>query len=451
MCSTGFKSFAAGPKLNSEAGGGTLESATGRRFECGLLPEELFSKLRPLGFQVLLHSQSGNGWSYCVRGDRFRTATLDELAKITRRRPGLSHYKSVIPFSSGCVVILSYDLGRKFERIPDALPTRFAFPEILLLEAEEIFAFDHSINEWWYVGDRDIDGAGLGEVGPWTPDGYSLGAWIEAPSVREYCEAVLAAKEYIAAGDIYQVNIARWFSADFSGDAYGLYREIAAICPSPYGGFVDLAGVDGMPDSTIISVSPELLLYRRGDRIVTRPIAGTYPKSLSREELPRDPKERAEHVMLVDLERNDLGKVAAVGSVRVEEMLGVEEYSHLYHIVSQVGAYARDGIAASDLLRAIFPGGTITGTPKIRAMEIIDELESCRRGFYTGSMGYITKSGEMNLNILIRTALVQDGRIHLAAGSGIVADSSPEREAHETTVKAMAFLELCDESRKAIS
>ncbi|MEK8024157.1 MAG: anthranilate synthase component I family protein, partial [Candidatus Hydrogenedentota bacterium] len=270
---------------------------------------------------------------------------------------------------------------------------------------------------------------------------FRISEWKESLDDEHYAGMVRRAREFIAAGDIYQVNLARWFEADFEGDAWGLFAELSRRNPSPYSAYIELPGVDGFAPAAIVSASPELLFRIEGFRIVTRPIAGTYPREEAPENLPRDPKERAEHIMLIDLERNDLGRIGVPGSVKVEELLTVETYSHLHHIVSQVAAELRPGTKLSQVMRAVFPGGTITGCPKVRAMEIIDELETFRRGLYTGSIGMLGSEGDAVFNIAIRTAIVRDGKIRLAAGAGIVADSDPMREAHETRVKAGAFLD----------
>lgn len=299
---------------------------------------------------------------------------------------------------------------------------------------------------WWYAGDEECAAlaASSGAPAGVTSSGEQWaieGDWSETPDRIGYGEWVRRAKEYIAAGDIFQANIARWFTAPFQGDPFGYFRALTRRNPSPFAAYVEWPDLKcGVASTAIVSSSPELLARVHGSRIETRPIAGTYPKSRSRDELPRDPKEKAEHVMLVDLERNDLGRIAVPGSVRVEELMAIEEYSHLFHIVSHVAAELAPGLGIREVLRAIFPGGTITGAPKVRAMEIISELEGVRRGIYTGSLGWQDDDGDLELNIAIRTAVVQSGSIHVAAGAGIVADSDPDREAAETSLKAEALL-----------
>ncbi len=256
-------------------------------------------------------------------------------------------------------------------------------------------------------------------------------------------QMVLQAKEYIAAGDIYQVNLSQRISADINGDPFELYLRLRQINPSPFACYLPMNQV------TIAGSSPERLLKVSGDFVETRPIAGTRPRVARNtfadrryaQELLLSPKERAEHIMLVDLERNDLGRVCEYGSVEVNELMAVEEYSHVRHIVSNVRGKLREECDRLDAITAAFPGGTITGTPKIRSMEVIKELEPVERGLYTGSVGYLSFSGEMDLNIIIRTFLITEGRLHIQVGAGIVADSIPEKEYEETLRKGQALLE----------
>jgi para-aminobenzoate synthetase component I len=250
-----------------------------------------------------------------------------------------------------------------------------------------------------------------------------------------YLRAVEAAKEYVRAGDVFQVNISQRFEVPFSGDPLALYGALRKRNPSPFGGMVSFPGF------VAVSSSPERLVRLKGRRASTRPIAGTYPKGTGAA-LLLDPKERAEHAMIVDLERNDLGRSAAYGTVRVEEFMTTETYSHVVHIVSEVLGELALGRDAVDLLAGMFPGGTITGCPKVRCMEIIEDLEPVRRGLYTGSFGYLSTNGStMDMNIAIRTILLKEGNAYAQAGGGVVADSVPAREYRESVAKAAALLE----------
>ncbi len=249
-----------------------------------------------------------------------------------------------------------------------------------------------------------------------------------------YERAVKIVKEYVQAGDVFQVNISQRFEVPFDEDPVSLYGALRALNPSPYGGMLSFPGF------TAVSSSPELLVRLSGRTASTRPIAGTYPKGAESDGLLLDPKELAEHTMIVDLERNDLGRTAAYGTVKVDELMSTETYSHVVHIVSEITGELAPEKDAVDLLSGMFPGGTITGCPKVRCMEIIEELEPVRRGLYTGSFGCLG-SDSMDMNIIIRTILLKNGTAYAQAGGGIVADSVPEREYQESVSKAAALLE----------
>jgi anthranilate synthase component 1 len=260
-------------------------------------------------------------------------------------------------------------------------------------------------------------------------------------SGAEFRAAVARAKEHIAAGDVFQVVLARRFRLPRRVPPLGLYRAVRRINPSPYMVLLET------PEASLVGASPEMLVKKTGHRVATRPIAGTRPRGGDAagdrrlaEDLLADPKERAEHVMLVDLGRNDLGRVAVPGTVEVADFMGIEHYSHVMHLVSSVEADLAPGRGALDALLATFPAGTVSGAPKIRAMEIIDELEPEARGPYAGAVGYLSFSGDLDTCITIRTLLVRDGETSVTAGAGIVADSDPEREERETEQKAAGLL-----------
>lgn len=257
---------------------------------------------------------------------------------------------------------------------------------------------------------------------------------------EEFKEAVSRIQDYISKGDVFQVNLSVRQTRPIGVEAIDVYDQLRQLNPSPYMAFIHT------PDYQIVSGSPELLVKKNGQEISTRPIAGTRSRGADEaedlrlaEELIQNEKERAEHVMLVDLERNDLGRVAEYGSVEVNEFMVIEKYSHVMHIVSNVRGVLAQGKSPYDVIDAVFPGGTITGAPKIRTMEIIEELEPVRRGLYTGSIGWIGFNGDMELNIVIRTMLVKDGKAHVQAGAGIVIDSNPKHEYKESLKKAMAL------------
>jgi anthranilate synthase component 1 len=260
-----------------------------------------------------------------------------------------------------------------------------------------------------------------------------------------FLEAVSRAKEHILAGDVMQVQISQRSSRAFTAPPLELYRALRGLNPSPYMFYFDFG------DHHVVGASPEILVRLAGDTVTLRPIAGTRPRGHTPQEdaaiaaeLLADEKERAEHVMLIDLGRNDVGRVAATASVKVTEKMVVERYSHVMHIVSNVEGRVRPGLDAIDVLRASFPAGTVAGAPKVRAMQIIDELEPVKRGIYSGAVGYLGFNGDMDVAIAIRTAVLKDGRLHAQAAAGIVADSDPRSEWLETQHKARAILKAAE-------
>ncbi|MBU0687349.1 MAG: anthranilate synthase component I family protein [Candidatus Margulisbacteria bacterium] len=258
-------------------------------------------------------------------------------------------------------------------------------------------------------------------------------------SKAEFENIVIKAKQYIKDGDIYQANLSQRLEFDTKDPPLEIYKRLREINPSPFASYFNFG------DFQIVSCSPERLIKLENGLAQTRPIAGTRPASATDNELLLNPKERAEHIMLVDLERNDLGRVCEYGSVKVNEQMIIEKYSHVIHIVSNViGKLSKDK-DQFDLIQAMFPGGTITGCPKIRSMEIIEELEPVKRGIYTGSIGYILPDGTMDFNIIIRTILMKDKKAYIQVGAGIVADSDPEKEYYETLHKAGAMVEALNE------
>jgi anthranilate synthase component I len=264
--------------------------------------------------------------------------------------------------------------------------------------------------------------------------------------------AVVKAKEYIAAGDIMQVVLSQRMSRPFAASPLTLYRSLRSLNPSPYMFYYDMGNFH------IVGSSPEILVRLEDDTVTLRPIAGTRPRGDSREadlalerELLADPKELAEHLQLLDLGRNDVGRVAMTGSVKVTEQMIIERYSHVMHIVSNVEAKLKDGLTPMDVVRATFPAGTVSGAPKVRAMEIIDELEPSKRGVYAGSVGYIGFNGALDLAIAIRTAVIKDGTLYVQAGAGIVADSVPANEWAETQSKARAVIRAAELVQQAFA
>ncbi len=361
-------------------------------------------------------------------------------------------------FFAGAVGYLGYDVVRYLEKLPQTTTADVDVPEMVIMCPRVIFAFDHLRQRITVVSNavapegrqEAIERAQALITKLGTPLSYEPVQPMTAPPVvplssmteDEFRKAVEAAKEYIVAGDVFQVVLSHRLSTELKAYPFDVYRMLRLVNPSAYMFFIR------HPTITLLGCSPEPLVKVQGRRVMQRPIAGTKPRGetevkdqLLEQELLADEKVRAEHVMLVDLARNDIGRVAEYGSVKVEELMIVEKYSHVMHLVSQVSGELASGLTGLDALYASFPAGTVSGAPKIRAMEIIDELEPTRRGPYAGVAGYFDFRGDLDTCIALRTAYVTDGRIHVQAGAGIVADSDPKTEWEETLNKARALFE----------
>ena len=356
---------------------------------------------------------------------------------------------ATLPFRGGWLLMLGYELAAECEprlRLPLAPALG---PTAVALRAPAAALYDHARERTVLVAEAgaahwlDIlqhDLATAPALAP-TPPRLAPIAVAEEDGAR-FLDGVRRVHDYLAAGDVFQVNLSRAWRAELAQplDPVALYRRLRASNPAPFAG---LFRHDGL---AVLSSSPERLVQVEGRRVQTRPIAGTRPRLAGDDEGARvrelvdHPKERAEHVMLIDLERNDLGRVCVAGSVAVDELMSVESYAHVHHLVSNVRGTLRAGVTPGQVIRAVFPGGTITGCPKVRCMEIIAELEGEPRGPYTGSLGYLNRDGDLDLNILIRTIALQDSRLVIRAGSGLVADSVAERELDETRAKARGVL-----------
>jgi anthranilate synthase component I len=364
-------------------------------------------------------------------------------------------------FVGGAVGYLSYDIVRHIERLPNTAQDDLHVPDLAFMLADTLVIFDHAKHQLIVLanahntGDPDaayddalqrIDAItdALARPLPYlddVPTGAANGD-LESNMSRERFEAnVRAAKDYIAAGDAFQIVLSQRFTRQTSAPPFTIYRALRALNPSPYMFFLRFDD-----DFALIGASPEMMVRLEDGVASVRPIAGTRPRGATEEadhqlaaELLNDEKERAEHVMLVDLGRNDLGRVCDYGTVHVPDMMYIERYSHVMHIVSQVQGRLRAGMSAFDLLRATFPAGTLSGAPKVRAMEIIEELEDTRRGPYGGAVGYFSFDGSMDTCITIRTLMMRGNRVDFQAGAGIVADSDPAHEYDETVNKARAL------------
>ncbi len=361
-------------------------------------------------------------------------------------RVDLSHH--AFPFAGGWFLFLGYELAAEVEpslrlRSDSILPIAFAARCTAALIVKHDTGGCHFVAEPGSDFDLEMVQADIAAANALTARQSrhsNLRVQEEDPAL--FLDAVAKAKDYISSGDVYQANLSRGWAATVGGvDANRVYKSLCKTNPGPFAGLFYWDGV------SVVSSSPERLLQIKNGIMATRPIAGTRPRSADKardeqllHELLDDPKERAEHVMLIDLERNDLGRVCDAGTVKVNEMMIVESYAHVHHIVSNIQGRMRAGVTPGAAIRAVFPGGTITGCPKVRCMQIIGELEAGPRGAYTGSFGYLNRDGSLDLNILIRTMVIRDNEITFRAGSGIVADSDPEAELNETRAKAEGLL-----------
>jgi anthranilate synthase component I len=363
------------------------------------------------------------------------------------------------PFTGGAVGFFGYDLVRTVEPLGEPNPDELGLPDMALMVTDAMLVFDHLRHELTILACAIADEDGVDEA--YAKAAATIGEMRkrlrgavpqpEAASVtdppeftsnferEEFEAAVSRIVEYVRAGDAFQVVPSQRFSADSPVEAFSVYRGLRAVNPSPYMYFLEFG------DFQIAGASPEPLVKVQGGRVETRPIAGTSPRGKSADEdrrlaerLINDPKERAEHVMLVDLGRNDLGRVCEYGTVNVDELMTIETYSHVLHIVSKVSGTLREDVSAMDVLRSALPAGTLSGAPKVRAMQIIDELESVKRCSYGGAIGYLSWNGDLDTAIHIRTVVVKDGRLHVQAGGGTVVDAKPAYEWNESVNKARA-------------
>ena len=411
--------------------------------------------------------------------------TEDPLEFIKRE---IIQYKSVsvlgLPrFYGGLVGYIGYDMVRYFESIPDEHRPGLELPDMFFMVSDTVVIFDNLKGKIKVVSNthvknkspedayreaeekiediierlrqsemRSQKNRSMFDIQRSTKDFEHLGYGSSFVTKESFENAVLRGKDYIMSGDIVQVVLSQRFERETYVNPFDIYRALRVINPSPYMYYIDTG------DAKLVGSSPEILVRLEGRKVILRPIAGTRKRgeteeedSVLEEELKKDPKEIAEHIMLVDLGRNDVGRVAEIGSVKVTELMNVEKYSHVMHLVSNVEGTLKDGLDAFDVLRACFPAGTVTGAPKVRAMEIIEELEPMRRGPYAGAVGYLSYSGNMDTCITIRTLVIKDNKVYVQAGAGIVADSIPDREYTETVNKAMGMMRAVDMAEKELS
>jgi anthranilate synthase component 1 len=458
-------------------------------------PVSVFLRIKERPFSYLLESaDGGERWGrYSIIGyDPYLTAfsynnemEIVERSKKKKTIRGVSNPLLVLrdisrrfipvdtgqlsPFQGGLVGYCNYDVIRMWERLPGTRPENTDLPEAIFTMPGRLIIFDHLTHKIKVVAFAHIqENTNLEKaynraclnidetirmlqqpVPSSHEEPFSLSEFHSNFSKAEFEQAVQKAKEYIVSGDVIQVVLSQRFSGEMSGDDFALYRNLRSINPSPYMFYLNFGEIK------LIGASPEILVRLTDNRIQLRPIAGTRPRGDDPEsdlalekDLISDPKERAEHIMLVDLGRNDVGKVALPGSVTVPRLMGVERYSHVMHIVSNVEGLLKPDMDSFDLFMSAFPAGTVSGAPKIRAMEIINELEPTPRGPYAGAVGYFGFDGNMDFCITIRTITVAKNRLSVQVGAGIVADSSPEAEYEETLRKAAAMLKTIEEVNK---
>ncbi len=428
-----------------------------------------------LGIRPGMVVRSNNGITEVVEsGISKKTATppLDALKEIMDGFKA-AHIEGLPKFYGGAIGYVGYDMVRHFERLPDIAPKSLDTDDMFFMFPETLMVFDNVEHKIKIIANvrinKDTDPARAymdatesidsivqclrkSNIAPGRAGAQTDALNIESNfSKKGFLRAVERTKEYIEQGDIIQAVLSQRFSTGLKTPAFDVYRALRVINPSPYMFFLRLG------DLTLAGSSPEILVRVEEGAVTVRPIAGTRRRGRTAEEdmllekeLLSDPKERAEHIMLVDLGRNDVGRVSEPGTVSVDELMSVERYSHVMHIVSSVKGRLKTNLSPYDAFKSCFPAGTLTGAPKIRAMEIIEELEPCKRGVYGGSVGYFGFNGGMDFCIAIRTLVIKDGRIHIQAGAGIVADSVPEKEYEETENKARAMLKAVEMALKGL-
>jgi anthranilate synthase component I len=441
-----------------------LANAPGTYLLESVIGGERFGRYSIIGLAARERIEVAGGKARVLRDAKVveERAADDPLAFVDEymRRIAAAPLASALRFTGGLAGYFSYDTVRYVEPklANDARPDPIGLPDIRLLLSEELAVVDNlggKVHLIVYADPRQPGAYAQARsrlealrkrlrTAPTLP-AHATGSALQAPrsniGEESFYAAVAKAKQYITDGDVMQVQISQRLTQKFAGSPVNLYRALRSINPSPYMFYFDFG------DAQLVGASPEILVRREGDKVTVRPIAGTRKRGATPEkdlamekELVSDPKERAEHLMLIDLGRNDIGRIARIGTVQVTEQMAVERYSHVMHMVSNVEGEVDTALTPMELLRATFPAGTVAGAPKVRAMEIIDELEPERRGVYAGAVGYLGFNRNLDLAIAIRTGVVKDGELHVQAAAGIVADSIPENEWLETRNKARALL-----------
>ncbi|MDP7422642.1 MAG: aminodeoxychorismate synthase component I [bacterium] len=450
-------------------------SANATLLDSGLDHQRLgqFSFIGIWPFQVL-KTRGTKGWLISPEEDTIKQLAGDpfEILRQVMAPFKLKPQREIVPFTGGAIGYLAYDLGRHIEQLPSWATDDLQLPELYFALNDLVLARDHTTGKNYLISSgfpetdpkhrltraherlerleetlvRPLNKSGSGATDkPSPPEESPASAITSNFEHEEYLEVIQKTIEYIYAGDIFQANISQRLETTLNTPPYDLYLKLRRKNPAPFAAYLNFDEVK------VISSSPERFLKLAGDWLETRPIKGTRPRGTTpaedrrlRDELLNSAKDRAELAMIVDLERNDIGRVCRYGTVRVPEPQLLEEYATVFHLVATVVGQLESGKDRIDLLRACFPGGSITGAPKVRAMEIIEELEPTRRSVYTGSIGYLAFTGDMDTNIVIRTMLVKSNRTYFQAGGGIIADSKPEDEFQETLDKARALIEALD-------
>jgi anthranilate synthase component 1 len=460
-------------------------------------PISAFRKIDDKKFSFLLESAAGGEkWgrysflgssSACLfrsKGEEFEIIKNGEVFQKGKEKDPLRVLESFLKiyhpvlhdflprFFGGAVGYINYDMVRSFEKIPELLPQDLDLYDCYFIITDTLVVFDNVKQKVKVISNVFLDGQQSlkeayqevqekieriitqlqGHAFPFREKRSFSPSHLRSNFSREdFIKVVERATEYIKAGDIIQVVLSQRFSTKVRCQPFDIYRVLRSINPSPYLFFLK------MEDVTLLGASPEVMVRLEGDQIELRPLAGTRRRGRTQKEdlemergLLADEKEKAEHIMLVDLGRNDVGRVAEIGSVKVTELMGVERYSHVMHMVSNIQGTLAPGKNAFDVFRAAFPAGTVTGAPKIRAMEIIEELEPVQRGPYAGAVGYFSFSGDMDTCITIRSVLIKNGRAYVQAGAGIVADSVPEKEYEETLNKAQAIFKAIQQAEEGL-
>ncbi|MGO4742173.1 aminodeoxychorismate synthase component 1 [Serratia quinivorans] len=429
---------------------------------------ELFAPLAQQPWAILLHSgfaeHSHNRFDILVAAPSVTLTTRGQITEICRGEQRLQSVEDPfhllqqqleqqnrhpaidadLPFQGGALGLFGYDLGRRVEKLPQWAQADIALPDMAVGIYDWALIADHHRKTLTLLSHGDVEQRWqwLRSQPSQPRQAFTLTSRWQANMTRQqYGEKFQRIQHYLRSGDCYQINLAQRFSADYQGDEWQAFQQLSASNRAPFSAFLRL------PDNAVLSVSPERFLWLENQQIQTRPIKGTLPRLADAEQdaqqaqrLANSTKDRAENLMIVDLLRNDIGRVAEPGSVKVPELFVVEPFPAVHHLVSTITATLPEGTPATELLRACFPGGSITGAPKVRAMEIIEELEPQRRNAYCGSIGYISACGTMDTNITIRTLFTENGRIYCSAGGGIVADSQEQAEYQETFDKVGRIL-----------